>query len=90
MHQSGLRDLKGLLNYSMSFVFTFLCAINQVKALSLDKTLDFHMNLIGEKRIIFDLLDIAMKNALIENNLEEVNDHALAFGAWRQVHTSDG
>ena len=39
------------------------------------------MNLVGEKKIIFDVLEKAMKNALIENNLEEVNDHALAFGA---------
>ena len=54
-----------------------MCPTNQVKALTLDETLDFHINLVGEKRIIIDVLDKAMKNNLIKNNLEEANDHAL-------------
>ena len=62
MYQLGLRDLKGLLNYSMSFVFTFLCATNQVEILTLDGTSDFHINLAREKGTISDILDKAMKN----------------------------
>ena len=47
MHQSGLRALKGLLNYNMSLVFTLLYATNQAKAMTLEGTLDFHKKLIG-------------------------------------------
>ena len=45
MHQSRLRALKGLLNYNMSLVFTFLYAINQAKTLTLEGTFDFHKKL---------------------------------------------
>ena len=64
----------------MSLVFTYLCATNQGENLTLDGTLDFHINLVQEKGITSDVLDKAMKNDLTENNLEEVDDHALAFG----------
>ena len=41
MHQLGLRTLKGLLNYNMPLVLTFICATNQAKVMTLEKTLDF-------------------------------------------------
>ena len=46
---SGLRALEGLLNWSMTLVFIFLCATNQAKALTLDETFDFQINLVGWK-----------------------------------------
>ena len=79
-HQLGPRDLKSLLNCSLSLVFIFLCDTNQEKALTLDKTLYFHINQVGEKKTISNVLDKAMKNDLTGNNPEEVNDHALEFG----------
>ena len=42
--------------------------------------LRFQINFVREKGTIYDVLDKAMKNDLTENNLEEVDDHALAFG----------
>ena len=54
MHQSGQGALKGLLNCSMSLVFTFLCATSQVKTMTLEGTLDFHKKLAGWKGIVFD------------------------------------
>ena len=45
MHQLGLRVLKGLLNFSMSLFFTFLCGTNQVKALTLEGTFDIYKKL---------------------------------------------
>lgn len=62
----------------MLLVFIFLCVTNQAKALTLNEDLDFHINSTREKVTIFDVLDKSKKNNLIENNLEEVNDHALA------------
>ena len=79
MHQLDPSDLKDLLKCSMSSVFTILCATNQTNVLTLDDTLDFHINLVGEKRTILYLLDKAMKNDLTKNNLEEINDHALSY-----------
>lgn len=64
----------------MLLVFAFLCATNQVKALTLDETLEFHLIWLGKKRIESDILEKAMKKDLIKNNLEEVNEHALASG----------
>ena len=58
-------------------------ATNQAKVLTLDETLDFHIYLAGKNGTVFYVLDKAMKNDLIENNLEEVNDQT-------QVHTSEG
>ena len=52
----------------MSLVFTYLCATNQGENLTLDGTLDFHINLVQEKGITSDVLDKAMKNDLIANN----------------------
>ena len=75
------KGLKGLFNCSMSLVFTLLCATNQEKALIIDRILDFNINLAREKGIISDVQNNAMENDLIENNSEEFNDHALAFGA---------
>ena len=49
MHQSKLSALKGLINCNMSLVFTLLYDTNQVKALILNGTLDFHKNLIELK-----------------------------------------
>lgn len=62
----------------MLLVFIFLCVTNQAKALTLNEDLDFHINSTREKVTIFDVLDKSKKNNLIENNLQEVNDHALA------------
>ena len=42
MHQSRVRTFKGLLNCNMSLVFTFLSVTNHAKALTLDRTFDFH------------------------------------------------
>lgn len=64
----------------MLLVFAFLCATNQAKALTLDETLEFHINLVGEKRTKSDILEKAMKKDLTKNNLEEVNEYALASG----------
>ena len=55
----------------MSLVFTFLCAISQVKALTLDDTSDFHNKLVEQKGIEFDGLDKAKKKDFIINNPEE-------------------
>ena len=41
----GLRDLYGLLNCSMSLVFTFLCTTNQAKARTFKGAFDFQTNL---------------------------------------------
>ena len=60
----------------MSLVFTFLCVTNQAKALTLDETFDFHINLIGWKRTEFDLLDKARERDFIENKPEEDSAHA--------------
>ena len=54
MQQSGLRVLKGLLNWSRSMALTFLLATNQVDALTFDKAFDFQMKLAGEWRTEVD------------------------------------
>ena len=41
----------------MSFMFTFLCVINHAKALALEGTLDFHIELIAKKGIVSEGLD---------------------------------
>ena len=64
----------------MLLVFTFLCVTYQTITLTLDETLDFFINLVGEERTKSDVLDKTMKKDLTMSNLEEVNDHALAFG----------
>ena len=51
--------------------------LNHTKALTLDKTLDFHIKLASEKKTISNVLDKTMKNNLTENNPKEVNDDAL-------------
>ena len=79
MHQSGQGALKGLLNCSMSLVFTFLCATNQVKTMTLEGTLDFHKKLAGWKGIVFDKMVKAKRKDLTENILEE-GTQAFAFG----------
>ena len=45
--------------------------------MTLNGTLDFHINLAREKKNIFNVLNKAMKNDLNENNPKKVNDHAL-------------
>ena len=74
---SVYQKTKGLLNHSILLVFTFLHATNQKKTLTLNGTLDFHINLAREKKKIFNVLNKAMKNDLNENNPKKVNDHAL-------------
>ena len=61
MHQSGLRVLKGLLNCSMSLVFTFVYVTNYAKALTLEGTFDFHKKLAWWKVTKFETLDKAGK-----------------------------
>lgn len=62
-------------------VFAFLCAMNQAKALTLDETLEFYINLVEEKITKFDILEKkTMKKDLTKSNLKEVNEHALASG----------
>lgn len=78
MHQLGLKDLKGLLNFTMLLVFAFSCIILQTKALTLDNTLDFYKNLFRVKGTKSDALDKVMKNAFTKNKSEKDNDRALA------------
>ena len=70
MHQPGLRALKGLFNCSMSLVFTFLCATNQAKALTLEGTFVFHKKLAGEKGIESEKLDKAKKKTKLLKRME--------------------
>lgn len=51
-------------------IFTFLCATSQIKILTLDGVLDFHINLAREKGIGFDILDNAIKDDLTRNKPE--------------------
>ena len=55
----------------------------QRKAMNLDRTLDFHINLTTEKGIIYIVSSTTMKGDLIENNPKQVNDHTLSSGAKR-------
>ena len=71
----------------MLLVFTFLCVTSQTKALTLHKTLDFHINFVREKRTISIVLDKNMKNDLIENNPEWVTNYALTSWADRYKRT---
>ena len=64
MYRSRLRDLEGFLNFSMSLVFTYLCVSSQTKTLTLKETLDFHINLVVQKGIVFVGLDKANKKNL--------------------------
>ena len=67
-------------------VFTFLCVINQVvNGLTIDETLDFHINLAWEERTIFVVLDKVMKNDLTKNNPKDVNG---MLSYLRQMETS--
>lgn len=61
--------------------------MNQAKALTLDETLKFHINLVREKITKSDILEKTMKKYLTKNNLEEVNEHALASGVDEENHT---
>lgn len=61
--------------------------MNQAKALTLDETLESHINLVGEKITKSDTLEKTMKKDLTKNNLEEVNEHALASGVDEENHT---
>ena len=58
----------------MPLEFTFLCTINQEKALILDGSIDFHKNLIGDNIIAFDKLGMLKNNGFIENKLEKDKD----------------
>lgn len=61
--------------------------MNQAKALTLDETLEFHINLVREKITKSDILEKTMKKDLTKNNLEEVNEHALASGVDEENRT---
>ena len=61
----------------MSLVFTFLCATNHVKALTLDETLDFHTNLAGKKGTNTDYLDKAKKKDFTKNVFVKDRDQDL-------------
>lgn len=61
--------------------------MNQAKALTLDETLEFHINLVGEKITKSDILEKTMKKDLTKNNLEELNEHALASGVDEENRT---
>ena len=82
MLQLGIRDLYCFLNCSMSLMFTFLCATNHVKALSLDENSDFHTNLARNNGTRIDKLDKAKKKDFIKNKPEEERDQALV--SWRE------
>lgn len=62
----------------MSLAFTFLCAIDLAKALTLDEILEFHRNLAGWNETGFDILDTVKKKDFIENKPEEDSSQALA------------
>ena len=81
LQMSGLRAFWGLLNCSKSLVFTFLCAISQTKALTLNETWEFHTNLVGKSGDNPGICDKAIKKDLTVNNLEEDKDHDLASEA---------
>ena len=55
----------------MSLVFTFLCTTTYVKALTLDRTLDFHTNLAAKKGTKFDKLDKAKEKDFTKNKPKE-------------------
>ena len=42
--------MNGLLNCSMSLVFTFLCATNQARALTFERAFDLHKNLVRRNK----------------------------------------
>ena len=65
---------------SMTLASTFLYASGLAKALTLDETFDFYVNLDEEKGHKFDGLDKATKKDFIENKLEENKEQAFAFG----------
>ena len=71
MHQSGPRTLKGLLNCSMSLVFTFLSVTNHTKALTLDVALDFHKKLVGIRGLNLEKRIRLKKNNFTEKTPEE-------------------
>lgn len=61
--------------------------MNQAKALTLDETLKFHINLVREKITKSDILEKTMKKYLTKNNLEEVNEQSLASGVDEENRT---
>lgn len=61
--------------------------MNQAKALTLDETLKFHINLVREKITKSDILEKTMKKDLTKNNLEEVNEQSLASGVDEENRT---
>ena len=69
MHQSGQRALNDLLKCRMSLVFSFLCAINQTKTMTLEGTLDFHKILVGYKETKSEKLDKAKRKDFTENTV---------------------
>ena len=77
---SGLRALWGLLNCSKSLVFTFLCATNQTKDLTLKGTWEFQTNLVGKTEGESGQWDKARKKDLTIKSSEEDKDHDLASG----------
>ena len=71
MHHRGQRDLKGLLNCSLSLVFTFPCITNQVRALTFEGTFDLHKNLVGRNKTGFEKFDKAKKKDITVNKPDE-------------------
>ena len=64
----------GLLNSSKSLVFTFLCATNQTKDLTLKGTWDFQTKLVEKTGDELERWDKARKKDLIVNNPAEDKD----------------
>ena len=69
------------LNCSKSLVFTFLCATNQTKDLTLKGTWEFHTNLVGKCGEKSSIWDKAKKKDLTVNNPDEDKDQDLASEA---------
>ena len=80
MHQLGLRALNDLVNCSMSLGFTFLCTINQAKAMTLEGTLGFHKKLARWKETNSNKMNKAKKTEFTENTCEEENAQTFTSG----------
>lgn len=68
-------------------MLAFLLATSQAKALTLNETLDLHINLDGEKRNGVDRLNKARRKDFIVNKYEENNDQALIYGTNGDKYT---
>ena len=68
----GFERMINRLNYSTSLVFTFLCATNHAKTLTLKGTFDFHKKIAGKKGTEFETLDKTEKMILLRKFLKRM------------------